>query len=111
VYPKTIGKLRKRLHETKGTAKWLESAVRGYFQYHAVPCNEERSHGSVRGVLGQPASLRDQFNARRLYPAPGPEVPIEAESRRVFGQVSKLPQVPAKYAWPCATKRKSYPLP
>src|SRR6266567_8214611 len=55
VYRKTMGKrmtaklkkvgqtLRQRLHEkTKGTAKWLESVVRGYFQYHAVPYNEER---------------------------------------------------------------------
>ncbi len=55
VYRKTIGKrmaaklkelrqkLRVRLHEkTKGTAEWLQSVVRGYFQYHAVPRNEER---------------------------------------------------------------------
>jgi RNA-directed DNA polymerase len=53
VYRKTIGKrmaaklkqirqkLRERLHEkTKGTTEWLQAVVRGYFQYHAVPCNE-----------------------------------------------------------------------
>jgi group II intron reverse transcriptase/maturase len=64
VYRKTIGKrmtaklkkigqtLRKRLHEkTKGTAKWLESVVRGYFQYHAVPCNEERLKAFRHEVL------------------------------------------------------------
>jgi RNA-directed DNA polymerase len=52
---KTIGKrmaaklkeiqeeLRKRMHENEGgTLKWLKSVVRGYFQYHAVPGNEER---------------------------------------------------------------------
>jgi group II intron reverse transcriptase/maturase len=55
VLRKTIGKrmaaklkqirrqLRVRLHEkTKGTAEWLQSVVRGYFQYHAVPRNEDR---------------------------------------------------------------------
>jgi group II intron reverse transcriptase/maturase len=55
VYRKTIGKrmaaklkeiraqLRQGLHEkTKDTTEWLQSVVRGYFQYHAVPRNEER---------------------------------------------------------------------
>jgi RNA-directed DNA polymerase len=55
VYRKTIGKrmaaklkqirqqLRRRLHDpTANMAKWLVSVVRGYFQYHAVPRNEER---------------------------------------------------------------------
>ena len=36
-------KLRMGLHEsTKGTTKWLQSVVRGYFQYHAVARNEDR---------------------------------------------------------------------
>src|SRR3981081_382686 len=50
---KKVGQtLRKRLHEkTKGTAKWLESVVRGYFQYHAVPCNEERLKAFRHEVL------------------------------------------------------------
>jgi RNA-directed DNA polymerase len=41
---KDIGqKLRQRLHgKTKDTTKWLQSVVRGYFQYHAVPRNEGR---------------------------------------------------------------------
>jgi hypothetical protein len=31
------------MHETpRDTLKWLQSVVRGYFQYHAVPGNEER---------------------------------------------------------------------
>jgi group II intron reverse transcriptase/maturase len=36
-------KLREGLHEsTKETTKWLQAVVRGYFQYHAVPRNEDR---------------------------------------------------------------------
>jgi RNA-directed DNA polymerase len=36
-------KLRQGLHErTKDTTEWLISVVRGYFQYHAVPRNEDR---------------------------------------------------------------------
>ena len=55
VYRKTIGrrmaaklkqirqKLRQGLHEkTKDTTEWLQSVVRGYFQYHAIPRNEGR---------------------------------------------------------------------
>jgi len=36
-------KLRARLHGAIGdTVKWLKAVVRGYFQYHAIPDNEER---------------------------------------------------------------------
>jgi RNA-directed DNA polymerase len=56
VYRKTIGKrmaaklkkirqeLRIRLHDdaTANMVEWLVSVVRGYFQYHAAPRNEER---------------------------------------------------------------------
>jgi len=55
VYRKTIGKrmaaklkqirqqLRVRLHDKiQDTTEWLQSVVRGYFRYHAVPRNEER---------------------------------------------------------------------
>ena len=55
VYRKTIGKrmaaklkqirrkLRQGLHEkTRDTTEWLQSVVRGYFQYHAIPRNEGR---------------------------------------------------------------------
>src|SRR5579863_56162 len=36
-------KLQQRMHEDiGGTLKWLQTVVRGYFQYHAVPGNEER---------------------------------------------------------------------
>jgi group II intron reverse transcriptase/maturase len=64
VYRKTIGKrmaaklkeirqkLRERLNEkTKGTGEWLQAVVRGYFQYHAVPRNEERLKAFRHEVL------------------------------------------------------------
>jgi RNA-directed DNA polymerase len=61
---KTIGKrmaaklaeihqqLRKRMHEATGTtAKWLQSVVRGYFQYHAIPGNGQRMRAFRNDVL------------------------------------------------------------
>ena len=44
-------KLRQRMHENiGGTLKWLQSVVRGYFQYHAVPGNEERMKAFLHEV-------------------------------------------------------------
>src|SRR5260221_13710907 len=42
--PKEIhAELRQRMHENvRETLEWLHSVVRGYFQYHAAPGNEER---------------------------------------------------------------------
>lgn len=64
VYRKTIGKrmaaklkdlrqkLRKGMHASTGnTVKWLKSVVRGYFQYHAVPRNEQRMKAFRHEVL------------------------------------------------------------
>jgi group II intron reverse transcriptase/maturase len=64
VYRRTIGKrmaaklkdmrqkLRTRLHAKPGdTAKWLKAVVRGYFQYHAVPRNEQRMKAFRHEVL------------------------------------------------------------
>lgn len=64
VLRKTIGKrmaaklkeirqtLRRRLHDgSQDTAEWLKSVVRGYFQYHAVPRNEERLKAFRHEVL------------------------------------------------------------
>jgi group II intron reverse transcriptase/maturase len=61
---KTIGKrmaaklkeikaeLKRRMHEsTADTLKWLQSVVRGYFQYHAVPGNEQRMRVFRKDVL------------------------------------------------------------
>lgn len=45
-------KLRVGLHDsTKDTVEWLKSVVRGYFQYHAVPRNEERMKAFRKEVL------------------------------------------------------------
>ena len=46
------GKLRQRLHESIETiASWLQSVVRGYFQYHAIPGNEQRLKAFRKDVL------------------------------------------------------------
>ncbi len=43
--------LRRRMHDSLAeTAKWLQSVVRGYFQYHAVPGNEKRL-GTFRSAV------------------------------------------------------------
>jgi hypothetical protein len=45
-------KLRKRMHEsTQDIGKWLQSVVRGYFHYHAVPRNEDRMKAFRSEVL------------------------------------------------------------
>ncbi|MGA2588867.1 MAG: hypothetical protein ABSH32_03035 [Bryobacteraceae bacterium] len=64
MYRKTIGKRmaaklkqirqkqRQGLHERiKDTTEWLQSVVRGYSQYHAVPRNEERLKAFRHEVL------------------------------------------------------------
>jgi len=64
VQRKTIGKrmaaklkeikaqLQRRMHEsTADTLKWLQSVVRGYFRYHAVPGNEQRLRAFRKDVL------------------------------------------------------------
>jgi len=64
VHRKTIGKRmaaklkeigekpRKRMHESTGaTLEWLIAVVRGYFQYHAVPGNEQRLWAFRKDVL------------------------------------------------------------
>jgi group II intron reverse transcriptase/maturase len=46
-----VAKLRQRMHEkVRETLKWLQSVVRGYFQYHAVPGNEERQKAFLHEV-------------------------------------------------------------
>ena len=45
-------KLRQRMHETvAGTASWLQSVVKGYLQYHAIPGNEATLKSFRQGVL------------------------------------------------------------
>jgi RNA-directed DNA polymerase len=94
VHRKTIGKrmaaklkdirqqLRRRLHRRPGeTVKWLQSVVRGYFQYHAIPGNEERLWAFRKDVLrllvesasaAQPAEPLDlgALSGAPRYPAP-----------------------------------------
>ncbi len=44
--------LRQRLHAPTGnTVEWLRSVVRGYYQYHAIPGNEERLWAFRKDVL------------------------------------------------------------
>jgi len=44
--------LRRRLHQPLAdTIKWLQSLVRGYFQYHAIPGNEVRLRAFRHDVL------------------------------------------------------------
>jgi len=64
IHRKTMGKrlaaklkdigatLRERMHgSTADTLKWLQSTVRGYFQYHAIPGNEVRLKAFRHDVL------------------------------------------------------------
>ena len=45
-------KLRERMHASVGdTVKWLQSVVRGYYQYHAVPGNQARMKAFRHDVL------------------------------------------------------------
>ena len=45
-------KLRQRMHESiKDTLEWLQSVVRGYFRYHAIPGNEQRIRAFRNDVL------------------------------------------------------------
>jgi hypothetical protein len=45
-------KLRERMDAVMGdTLEWMQSVVRGYFQYHAIPGNEERLRAFRKDVL------------------------------------------------------------
>jgi group II intron reverse transcriptase/maturase len=79
-------KLRVRLHGSIGdTARWLKAVVSGYFQYHAIPDNEERlkafRHDVLRLWLKQlrRRSQRHRWTWKRFYEKLGallPEVEI-----------------------------------
>ena len=64
IFRKTIGKrmaaklkevgvqLRRRMHESlAATVKWLQQVVRGYFQYHAIPGNQQRLEAFRKEIL------------------------------------------------------------
>ena len=45
-------KLRRHMHDAiETTGKWLQTVVRGYFQYHAIPGNEQRLRAFRNDVL------------------------------------------------------------
>jgi RNA-directed DNA polymerase len=79
-------KLRQRMHETvSGTATWLQSVVRGYYQYHAIPGNEATLKSFRQGVLRlwlrqlRRRSQRSRWTWQRFLPRLGvllPEVRV-----------------------------------
>jgi RNA-directed DNA polymerase len=75
-------KLRVRLHAELGdTVRWLQAVVRGYFQYHAIPDNEERlkvfRHEILRLWLRQlrRRSQRSKWTWERFHAALGAQLP------------------------------------
>jgi RNA-directed DNA polymerase len=57
--------LRRRMHATiRGTLEWLQTVVRGYFVYHAIPGNEER----LKAFLERLGVLLPAVAIRRPYP-------------------------------------------
>ena len=90
-------KLRQGLHEkTKDIGEWLKSVVRGYFQYHAVPRNEERlkafRHEVLRMWLWQlrRRSQRHRWSWERFQERLGHLIP-EVEILHPYPEV--------RYAW------------
>jgi group II intron reverse transcriptase/maturase len=90
-------KLRQGLHEKiKDTGEWLKSVVRGYFQYHAVPRNEERlkafRHEVLRMWLWQlrRRSQRHRWSWERFQERLGHLIP-EVEILHPYPEV--------RYAW------------
>jgi hypothetical protein len=90
-------KLRQGLHEkTKDIGEWLQSVVRGYFQYHAVPRNEERlkafRHEVLRMWLWQlrRRSQRHRWSWERFQERLGHLIP-EVEILHPYPEV--------RYAW------------
>jgi hypothetical protein len=81
-----LTRLRARLHGAIGdTVKWLKAVVSGYFQYHAIPDNEEQlkafRHDVLRLWLKQlrRRSQRHRWTWERFYEKLGallPEVEI-----------------------------------
>jgi hypothetical protein len=56
-------KLRKSMHALAGdTLKWLKPVVRGYFQYHAVPRNEQRMKAVGHEVLRIPDHMEMELS-------------------------------------------------
>ena len=98
---KDIGqKLRRRMHTPEGdTVQWLISVVRGYFQYHAVPDNEERLKAFRNDVLRlwlrqlRRRSQRSRWTWERFLERLG----------------AKLPNVEILHPWPTERFAARYP--
>lgn len=105
VLRKTVGKrmaaklvevreqLHKRLHApTASNREWLQSVVRGYFQYHAVPRNEPRMRAFRHEVLRlwwkqlRRRSQRNRWPWRRFLERLGTLLP-EVEIRHAYPEV------------------------
>ena len=76
-------KLKQRMHESiKDTLKWLQSVVRGYFQYHAIPDNEQRRRVFRKDVLRlwlrqlRRRSQRSRWTWERFLERPAVQIPF-----------------------------------
>ena len=74
--------LRVRLHAEIGdTVRWLQAVVRGYFQYHAIPDNEERLKVFRHEILRlwwrqlRRRSQRSKWSWERFYQTLGSQLP------------------------------------
>ena len=75
-------KLRQRMHDgASGTLKWLQSIVRGYFEYHAIPGNWERMKAFRNDLLRiwfqtlQRRSQRSRMSWKRFREGLGSLIP------------------------------------
>jgi group II intron reverse transcriptase/maturase len=117
VYRKTIGKrmaaklkdirrkLRKSLHAATGdTGKWLKSVVRGYFQYHAIPRNEQRMKAFRHEVLRmwwwqlRRRSQRSRWGWRDFMERLGNQIP-EVQTLHPYPEVRFALQHPKVWAY------------
>jgi group II intron reverse transcriptase/maturase len=93
-------KLRQRMHAKIGdTTEWLISVVRGYFQYHAVPDNEERLKGFRNDVLRMWLRLLRRRSQRSRWPWQNFQERLGA----------KLPSVAILHPWPEARFAAKHP--
>lgn len=102
---KDIGqKLRRGLHAPVGnTMKWLKTVVRGYFQYHAVPRNEQRMKAFRHEVLRlwwwqlRRRSQRSRLGWNKFMERLGNQLPV-VEALHPYPEVRFALQHPAIWA-------------
>ena len=83
----------------RDTTEWLVSVVRGYFQYHAVPDNEERLKGFRNDVLRMWLRLLRRRSQRSRWTWQNFQERLGA----------KLPQVAILHPWPEARFAAKHP--